>query len=101
MVFSPVYLLVLLVMGAGMLVQMRLKGKFRKYSQVPIRSGLSGRQIAEKMLSESGIHDVQVVSVPGFLSDHYNPQKKTVNLSPEVYEGRSVAAAAGAQEAEC
>ncbi len=78
----------------GMLVQWRLKSKFKAYSQVPTSSGLSGKEIAEKMLRDNGIYDVQVVSVPGFLSDHYDPSKKTVNLSPDVYEGRTVSAAA-------
>lgn len=84
----------LLFMGIGFLVQMQLKSKFKKYSQQPLLSGLSGKQVAEKMLIENGIHDVQVVSVEGFLSDHYNPMKKTVNLSPDVYNGNSIAAAA-------
>ncbi|MBL0357643.1 MAG: zinc metallopeptidase [Chitinophagaceae bacterium] len=61
---------------------------------MPTSSGLSGKEIAEKMLKQNGIYDVQVISVPGYLSDHYDPTKKTVNLSPEVYEGRNVAAAA-------
>lgn len=78
----------------GMLVQWRLKSKFKTYSQVPTSSGLSGKEVAEKMLRDNGIYDVQVVSVSGFLSDHYDPTKKTVNLSPDVYEGRTVAAAA-------
>ena len=78
----------------GMFVQFRLKSKFRQYSESPTTSGLSGREVAEKMLRESGIYDVEVVSVPGFLSDHYDPTKKTVNLSPDVYAGRNVAAAA-------
>lgn len=78
----------------GMAVQYRLKSKFREYGNVPNSSGLSGREVAEKMLRDSGIYDVQVVSVPGFLSDHYDPTKKTVNLSPDVYEGRNVSAAA-------
>jgi uncharacterized protein len=81
-------------MGIGMLVQFRLKSKFTQYSKVPTTSGMSGAEIAQKMLTDSGIHDVQVVSVSGFLSDHYNPANKTVNLSPDVYNGRSVAAAA-------
>lgn len=84
----------LLFMGLGMLVQARLKGKFKSYSQVPTSSGLSGKEIAEKMLQDNGIHDVSVVSVQGFLSDHYNPSKKTINLSPDVYAGRNVSAAA-------
>lgn len=78
----------------GMLVQWRLKSKFKAYSKVPTSSGLSGKEVAEKMLRDNGIYDVQVVSVSGFLSDHYDPTKKTVNLSPDVYEGRTVAAAA-------
>lgn len=84
----------LLMMGASWYVSYKLKSKFKKYSEVPISAGLSGKEIAEKMLRENGIHDVQVISVEGFLSDHYNPLKKTVNLSPEVYNGRNVAAAA-------
>jgi len=77
-----------------MIVQYRLKSKFAAYSKVPTGSGLSGKEIAEKMLRDNGIYDVTVTSVPGFLSDHYDPSKKTVNLSPEVYEGRNIAAAA-------
>jgi Zn-dependent membrane protease YugP len=75
-------------------VSARLKSKFNKYSQEPLSTGLSGREVAEKMLRDNGITDVVVVSTPGFLSDHYNPANKTVNLSPEVYEGRSIASAA-------
>ncbi|MBL7708555.1 MAG: zinc metallopeptidase [Chitinophagaceae bacterium] len=84
----------LIFLGISMLVSLALKSKFKKYSQVPLSSGLSGREIAEKMLRESGIYDVKVTSVEGFLSDHYNPVNKTVNLSPEVYTGTSVSAAA-------
>ncbi|HMO61376.1 MAG TPA: zinc metallopeptidase [Ferruginibacter sp.] len=84
----------LVFMVLGMAVQYRLKSKFKAYSQVPTSSGLSGKEIAEKMLRDNGIYDVQVVSVQGFLSDHYDPTKKTVNLSPDVYQGRTVAAAA-------
>lgn len=78
----------------SMLVSWRLKSKFKKYSEVPLRSGLTGREVAEKMLRENGITDVKVISVDGFLSDHYNPTNKTVNLSPDVYHSNSVAAAA-------
>ncbi|MGG9970497.1 zinc metallopeptidase [Ferruginibacter sp. SUN002] len=78
----------------GMLVQFRLKSKFKQYSAVPTSSRLSGKEVAQKMLKDNGIYDVEVVSVPGFLSDHYDPTKKTVNLSPDVFEGRNVAAAA-------
>lgn len=81
-------------MVIGMIVQFILKSKFKRYSQIPTSSGLSGKEIAEKMLTDNGIYDVQVVSTPGFLSDHYDPTKKTVNLSADVYEGRNVSAAA-------
>jgi Zn-dependent membrane protease YugP len=91
---SGILFVSLLFMGIGFLVQMRLKSKFKHYSQKPLQNGLSGRQVAEKMLKENGIFDVQVVSVNGFLSDHYNPTNKTVNLSPDVYNGTSIAAAA-------
>src|SRR4029078_338031 len=84
----------LLFMVWGMIVQFRLKSKFSAYSKVPTSSGLNGKEIAEKMLHDNGIYDVSVTSVPGFLSDHYDPTKKTVNLSPDVFEGRTVAAAA-------
>ena len=84
----------LLFMGIGMLVQFRLKSKFAAYSKVFTSSGLSGKEVAEKMLKDNGIYDVQVISVDGFLSDHYNPVNKTVNLSPDVYAGNTVAAAA-------
>ncbi len=84
----------LLFMGISMIVSMILKSKFNRYSKVPLSAGLSGKEVAEKMLRENGIYDVQVTSVQGFLSDHYDPVKKTVNLSPEVYEGQTVAAAA-------
>lgn len=81
-------------MVVGMLVQFRLKSKFKEYSEVPTSSGLSGKEVAEKMLRDNGIYDVQVTSVPGFLSDHYDPAGKTVNLSEEVFNGRNVSAAA-------
>ena len=84
----------LIFLGISMLVSFVLKSKFNKYSKVPLSNGLTGREIAEKMLRENGIYDVKVTSVEGFLSDHYNPANKTVNLSPDVYNGISVAAAA-------
>jgi Zn-dependent membrane protease YugP len=74
-------------LGISMLVSLVLKGKFARYSKVGLRNGLTGREIAEKMLRENGIYDVKVISVNGFLSDHYNPANKTVNLSPDVYNG--------------
>ncbi|MBR1446818.1 MAG: zinc metallopeptidase [Alloprevotella sp.] len=76
------------------LVQSNLQSKFKKYSEVPLASGLTGAQVAEKMLRENGIYDVQVISTPGQLTDHYNPTNKTVNLSQGVYASYSVAAAA-------
>ncbi|GIV34266.1 MAG: membrane protein [Chitinophagales bacterium] len=87
-------LLILLIMGASWAAGAMLRSKFDKYSRVLTSTGLSGKEIAEKMLRDNNIYDVQVISVPGKLTDHYNPLEKTVNLSPEVYHGRSVAAAA-------
>ncbi|MEA5110301.1 hypothetical protein SDC9_28961 [bioreactor metagenome] len=88
----------LLIFGVFMLISWavgaRLKSKFAEYSKIPVNYGLSGREIAEKMLRESGVDDVRVVSVQGELTDHYNPMTKTVNLSPDVYHGRSISAAA-------
>ncbi len=84
----------------GTLISNKLKSKFTEYSQEGLQNGMSGKQIAEKMLRDNGIYDVQVTSTPGFLSDHYNPMDKTVNLSPDVYEGRSISAAAVASH-EC
>lgn len=78
----------------GMMVSNRLKAKFKEYGEIPLGNGMSGKEVAEKMLRDNGIYDVQVVSVGGYLSDHYNPADKTVNLSPEVYAGRSISAAA-------
>lgn len=94
---SPYFVIWLISMGFGLigsLVSGRLKSKFKKYSMVPLSSNLSGAQVAEKMLRDNGITDVVVQSVPGKLTDHYNPANRTVNLSPEVFQGRSVAAAA-------
>jgi Zn-dependent membrane protease YugP len=91
---GSIYLVSIIFVGISMLVSMRLKSKFNQYNKVGLASGFSGKEIAERMLRESGIYDVQVISVDGFLSDHYNPMNKTVNLSPEVYQGRSIAAAA-------
>ena len=78
----------------SLLVSGVLKSKFNSYGKMGLASGLSGKEVAEKMLRENGIYDVQIISVPGSLSDHYNPLNKTVNLSPEVYNGRSISAAA-------
>lgn len=84
----------LIFLGISFLVSAILKSKFSKYAKVPLSAGLTGKEIAEKMLRENGIYDVKVISVQGFLSDHYNPANKTVNLSPEVYGGATVSAAA-------
>jgi len=82
------------MMLASWWVSSRLKSKFEYYSQVHLRNGMSGKEVAEKMLRDNGIHDVQVISVPGQLTDHYNPADKTVNLSEGVYMQRNAAAAA-------
>src|SRR5690606_1250717 len=92
-----------LLIGIGiisMIVQSRFKNKLKKYSEMPLTSGLSGAEVAQKMLNDSNIYDVRIISVEGQLTDHYNPADRTVNLSPEVYHGRSVAAAAVASH-EC
>ena len=89
------YMLVGLVLSVvGMFVSSRLKAKFEKYSRVGLRSGMSGKEVAEAMLRHYNIQNVQIVMGQGMLTDHYNPLTKTVTLSPAVYEGRSVAAAA-------
>ncbi|WP_372919806.1 zinc metallopeptidase [Salegentibacter sp.] len=78
----------------SMYVSNKLKSKFKKYSKVHLQNGMSGKEIAERMLSDNGIHDVKVISTPGMLTDHYNPQKKTINLSEGVFTQRNAAAAA-------
>lgn len=88
------YLIAGVMFIIGMIVSNQLKSKFKEYGRIGLRNGLSGKEIEEKMLQDNGIYDVRVISSSGFLSDHYNPQDKTVNLSPEVYEGRSISAAA-------
>ena len=81
-------------MGLSWFVQSRLRSKFKKYSRTPLANNMSGREVAERMLAENGITDVKVISVNGQLTDHYNPVKKTVNLSEAVYHQRNAAAAA-------
>lgn len=78
----------------GYLVSGRLKSKFKYYSQIPLSSGLSGAEVAKKMMDDYGITDVNIVQGKGMLTDHYNPRTKTVSLSPAVYQGRTIAAAA-------
>ena len=88
------YIIGILFAVAGMIISGVLKRKFKKYSEIPVRGGLTGKDIAERMLQENGITDVQVISVEGMLTDHYNPVNKTVNLSEGVYNSNSIAAAA-------
>ena len=89
-----IWVLMILVMIVSMIVQNMLQSRFEKYSKVPTNNRMTGADIARKMLSENGITDVQVTCIPGKLTDHYNPQTKTVNLSEGVYNSSSVAAAA-------
>ncbi len=89
-----IYAILFLVMGASWLIQWRLRSKFEQYSQIALQNGMSGREIAELMLADHNIRDVRVISTEGQLTDHYNPTDKTVNLSHDVYAGRSAAAAA-------
>ncbi len=88
------WVIFIVFMVLSQIVGSTLHSKFKKYSKMPLRSGLTGREIAEKMLQDHGITDVRVVSTPGFLTDHYNPTNKTLNLSNPVYNSASVSAAA-------
>lgn len=88
------YILAGIIFLVSMFVSNKLKSKFKYYSKVHLQNGLSGKEIAEKMLADNGIRDVQVLSVKGQLTDHYNPATKTVNLSEAVYNQRNAAAAA-------
>jgi len=88
------FIIVIGFMLVSMLVGWRLKSAFKKYSDVPLRAGLTGKEVAEKMLRDNGIYDVEVISVQGMLTDHYNPANKTINLSEGVYNSNSIAAAA-------
>jgi uncharacterized protein len=89
-----IFLVSLLFVGISMVVSAILKSRFATFSKIPLAARLTGKAVAEKMLRENGIYDVKVVSVEGFLSDHYNPLTKTINLSPDVYNNYSIAAAA-------
>lgn len=91
---TTIWILFIAIAIVGWLVQARLQSKFKKYSRIPLRNGMTGKEVAEKMLHENGIYDVQVISTRGQLTDHYNPLKKTINLSEPVYGSYSVAAAA-------
>ena len=88
------YIMIGAIALVSWLVSSRLKSKFEYYSKVSLRNGMSGAEIAEKMLHDHGIFDVKVISTPGRLTDHYNPMDKTVNLSEAVYNQRNAAAAA-------
>ncbi len=92
--YNSAWLLMIVIALVSFIVQWRFKSKFKQYSEIGLSSGLSGKDIAERMLKDNGVYDVQVISVEGQLTDHYNPENKTVNLSPDVYHSRSVAAAA-------
>lgn len=89
-----IFVIIIGFMIASLIVSKRLKNKFKKYSQIALSTGLSGKEIAQLMLADHGISDVKVISVEGQLTDHYNPSNRTVNLSPDVYHGRHAAAAA-------
>lgn len=91
---NPGFILIIIIAVVGFIVQAKLQSVFKKYSQVMFPGGLTGRDVAEKMLRDNGIYDVQVTCTPGHLTDHYNPATKTVNLSESVYNSNSVAAAA-------
>lgn len=91
---NPIFPLILLIMGASWFVGWRFRSRFTEYSKMSLENGMSGKEIAEKMLADNNITDVKIISIEGQLTDHYNPIEKTVNLSPDVYHGRSVAAAA-------
>jgi Zn-dependent membrane protease YugP len=88
------YILIGVISLVSWLISNTLKKKFKQYSKVQLRNGMSGAEIASKMLADHGINDVKVISTPGMLTDHYNPQNKTVNLSEGVYNQRNAAAAA-------
>ncbi|NLV20171.1 MAG: zinc metallopeptidase [Bacteroidetes bacterium] len=89
-----IWIIFIAFMILSWIVSSVLKSKFRKYSKIPVESGMTGRDIAERMLQDNGIFDVRVQSVKGSLTDHYNPETKTINLSQDVYNSRSIAAAA-------
>ena len=89
-----IWVIMIGIMVLSMIVSMTLKSKFSKYSKIPLDNGMSGREVAERMLRDNGITDVKIGSVEGQLTDHYNPADRTINLSREVYEGRSISSAA-------
>ncbi|MDO3628407.1 zinc metallopeptidase [Mucilaginibacter sp. BT774] len=92
--YNSAWFLMIIVALVSFIVQWRFKSKFNQYAEIGLLSGQTGREVAERMLKDNNIYDVQVISAEGELTDHYNPANKTVNLSPDVYYSRSVAAAA-------
>lgn len=94
MFIGPIWIIFGVFMLLSGLIQMQLRSKFKKYSQLPVWNNMTGKEVAEKMLRDNGIGDVKVISTPGQLTDHYNPMDKTVNLSESVYKSSNVAAAA-------
>jgi len=91
---SMYWIIFIVFMVASLIVQKTLTSRIEKYSKTPLSSGLSGKEVAEKMLHDNGIYDVQVTCTGGYLTDHYDPTKKTVNLSEGVFQGRNIASAA-------
>src|SRR5512139_3610345 len=89
-----IWIIFIAFMILSWIVSATLKSKFSKYSKIPIDNGMSGRDVAERMLLDNGISVVRIVSVQGQLTDHYNPADRTINLSPDVYSGRSISSAA-------
>src|ERR1700761_2763280 len=92
--YNSAWFLMIIIAVVSFIVQWRFKSKFSQYAEIGLLSGLTGKEVAEQMLKDNHIYDVQVVSVEGELTDHYNPETKTVNPSPDVYYSRSVASAA-------
>src|ERR1700755_3445004 len=92
--YNSAWFLMIIVAVVSFIVQWRFKSKFNQYAEIGLLFGMTGQEVAERMLKDDNIYDVQVISVEGQLTDHYNPANKTVNLSPDVYYSRSVAAAA-------
>ncbi len=93
MAINP-WVIFIAVMILSWVVSATMKSRFKKYSKIPVDNGMTGKEIAERMLHDNGIYDVKVQSVPGQLTDHYNPENKTINLSQDVYSSKSIAAAA-------
>ena len=91
---ATIWIIFIAIAVAGWIVQATMQSRFKKYSRIPLRNGMTGKEVAEKMLHDNGIYDVQVISVRGQLTDQYNPLNKTINLSEPVYGSYSVAAAA-------